>query len=556
MSSHFPFTFEQRVAPSRPYRLGTRRRKPRQGVSALPEAGASRSPERRAPSLDTGNHLATTCRNWLKEQETDFDKYQNRVRLWRQLLGTVHKLWQDAAAAPRKDDEQRWWIAYDEQRASIREGENREYDKFLLKRRQKVADEPAAYITALYLEAWKKRNPPPGQAGEALRWEKQYFQLLNCEGEWIGKAAKCCGDKTRAVAIPIGCNHRLCPLCAWRRSEGAQRKTKKLFDRLTHPQFITLTTPNLKSISKRSFNFYRKKVTQFIKGHPEMFLGGVYAIETTYNRVEKTWHLHAHALVDGTFALPAKEQRIDFAGRNMPAFTYLKLALEFDWSRMWCKALPKKPRKNANVDTLLGERFDFETWVRSCFANRLKVWNAKRGEWMPIQGLSAEEMQRRTDWNAANRRVMWIKPVDDRERAAKEVLKYITKCADFCDDSTAVKLFYDATRGARLMQTFGSWYGVNFDTDFDTRHMEDCGKLECACGTNHWERVGIFRFRDVEPGEAGRWYLKRTIDHNLGGTVPRPTIRALEAHREDQSYDDSYTGRQVSQSNGPSWQHR
>jgi hypothetical protein len=467
----------------------------------------------------------------LLDQETGFDKYQNRVRLWRQLCATLHKLWQDAANAPRDDGSEKWWAAYDQEVAAIRADESREYGKYLLKRRAKVVDEPEVYTRALYLESWKRRNPPKGQAAETLKFEKQYFQVLRCEGEWIGKRAACCGDKTRPVAIAIGCNHRLCPLCSWRRCEGAQRKTKKLFDRLTHPQFITLTTPNLKSISKKSFNFYRKKVTKFIADHREMFRGGVYAIETTFNRTEKTWHLHAHALVDATYMLPAKDQRIDFAGRNLPAFTYIKLALEFDWSRLWCKALPKKPRKNAKVETILGERFDFESWVRSCFENRLKVFRG--GSWQQIPGLSQSEIQRRTEWNQANRRVMWIKPVDDRDRAAKEVLKYITKCADFCDNPEAVRLFWDATHGARLIQTFGSWYGVNFETDFDTRHMEDCGKLECACGLNHWERMGIFRFRDVEPGENGRWYLKATIDINSRGTVPRPTIRALEPRREE-----------------------
>ncbi len=559
--------FQERTAPSRPYRLGTRRRRPRLGeAAALPEAGAARSPVRRAPSLDTDNHLATSCRNWLQAQETDFDKYQNRVRLWRQLCSTVHQLWQDAADAPRDDGEKKWWAAYEEQRLSIRECRNIAFDRFWQKRREKISNESETYVRALYLEDWKKKNKPIGHIAEMLKWEKQYFQLLNCEGEWVGKRAACCGEKTQPIAIPIGCNHRLCPLCAWRRSEGAQRKTKKLFDRLIHPQFLTLTAPNLGSITKRSFHFYRARVTQFIKDHCQMFTGGVYAIETTYNRAEKTWHLHAHILVDATFTLPAKEQRVDFAGRNMPAFTLIKLALEYDWSQLWCARRGVKGpngkkrtvkwdygqriRKNANVDAVLGAHFDFENWVRSCFGNQLKMYRG--GQWIDIPWLTAEERELRTKWNAANRRVMWIKPVDDRERAAKEVLKYITKCADFCDHAEAVKLFYDATRGARLVQTFGSWYGVNFETDFDTRHMEDWGKLECACGLNHWERMGIFRSRDVEMREDGRWYLKRTIDIHCRGTVPRPTIRALEPRREDESYG----AREVSESYGGCWQAR
>jgi hypothetical protein len=499
----------------------------------------------------------------MAEQETGWDKYQNRVRLWRQLLCTIHQLWQDAANSPRDDGSEKWWAAYDLEVAAIRAGESREYDKFLLKRRKKVVDESEAYIKALYLEGWKKKYPPKGQAAETLKWEKQYFQIMRCEGEWVGKRAACCGDKTQPIAIPVGCNHRLCPLCSWRSSQRMQLRTKKLFDRLTHPQFITVTTPNLKRITKKSFEFYRKQVMAFVKGHKEMFSGGIYAIETTFNRTDQGWHLHAHILVDATFALPSKEQRVDFAGSNMPAFTLIKLALEYDWSQLWCgrktiklangktKTITwdygQKIRANANVDAVLGARFDFENWVRSCFENRLKVYRNK--QWIEIPWLTPEEREERTAWNRANRRVMWIKPVDDRERAAKEVLKYITKSADFCDNAGAVKLFCDATRNARMVQTFGSWYGVNFDADFDTRHMDDWGKLQCACGVNHWERMGVFRFRDVEMSEDGRWYLRRTIDHNSRGTVPRPTIRALEPRREEQAHG-------ISKSHGVIWADR
>ncbi len=75
--------FEERYSPSRPFRLGTRRRKPRPAVSVVPEAGASCSPERRAPSLDTEKQLATTdltsrvedhlktVFEWSREQRTE-----------------------------------------------------------------------------------------------------------------------------------------------------------------------------------------------------------------------------------------------------------------------------------------------------------------------------------------------------------------------------------------------------------------------------------------------------------------------------------------------------
>ena len=471
----------------------------------------------------------------MQDQETDWDKYKSRLRLWRQLLATVHKIWQDAAHNLRyfgSDDAKQWWTFYEEERAKLKADENPGYDSWLeaYVNKNGLPTCGEAYLQTLYMTEWKKKNKPAGQCADVLNWERQYFQLLNCQGEWVGKRAACCGEQTRPIAIPIGCNHRLCPLCNWHRSQKAQVKCKSLFDRLEHPQFLTLTSPNLKNISKKHFNFYRKKVRRFIANHEEMFKGGVYAIETTFNRKEKTWHLHAHALVDASFALPKLDQRVNFAGRNMPVFTYLKLALEYDWSSLWIKALTKKPRKNASKNTVQSARLDFEWWARSCHDNRLKEY--RHGEWMPIRGLSASEIRKRTEWNQANRRVMWIKPVDDRDRAAKEVLKYITKSADFCDLPYAVKAFHAATRGARLIQTFGSWYGVNFDADFDTRHLEDWRNPKCACGLNAWERIGVVHRRDVVMEKDGRWYLDRAFDHNSAGTVPRPTIRALDMREE------------------------
>ena len=313
----------------------------------------------------------------------------------------------------------------------LKADENPRYNDFLENyvKKHGLPTCPEAYLHRLYLTQWKKENRPAGRCAHVLRWERQYFQLFHCQSEYIGYRFDCC--ESASIAVPIGCNHRLCPLCSWHRSERAQRKTKTLFSKLAHPQFLTLTVPNVKRISKRTFHIFRKRVRLFLAQHKE-FIGGVYAIETTYNRTETGWHVHAHVLVDAVSALPQKDWRVEFAGRNMPAFTLIKLALEYDWSRLWIKALPKLPRVNASIMTREGERFDFEQWARDCQANALKEW--RDGGWKPIRGTSQlAELKRRTDWNIGHRRVIWIKPVDDRNKAAKEVLKYITKCADFCD---------------------------------------------------------------------------------------------------------------------------
>lgn len=523
--------------PSRPYSLGTQRRR---GPKAARSdgAGGRALAGRRAPSLDTYNQLAITVAKWLQDQETEWDREEFRRALWRQLLSTVYGIWQEfvieVKSTPKDGAEWRWWRDYDAEREAVKADASPAYDEWLGKYAKKhgIPQCGEGYLQCLYLDHWKRRNKPRGLCAKALSWERQYFQLLKCQGEFIAYSANCCSSQTEPVAVPIGCNHRLCPLCNWHRSQNAQRKVKKLYDRINHPVFLTLTVPNVRRISKRTFELIRKRVNRFIAQHKYMWDGGVYSLETTYNQKEKSWHVHAHLLASANFKLPAKDERIEFAGRNMPAFTYLKLALEFDWSRLWCKGLSKLPRANANHDAVYGERFEFERWVMGCSENAVREYDYQAKKWKPIASLSASEMRARTEWNVLNRRVMWIKPVDDRDKAVKEVLKYITKCSDFVRDSECVIAFQDATKGLRLIQTFGSWYGIDFAVEFDTKHPEDWSKLECCCGMNHWERLGIAKCKDVRMDPEGRWRLRRPLNDDTRWTFGRPKIRALERPEE------------------------
>ena len=181
------------------------------------------------------------------------------------------------------------------------------------------------------VKKWLKANKPQGCTAEFLKWERAYFAIGNCGKEWIGYRASCCGDKTPSIAVPIGCNHRLCPLCAWHRSQRARVRIKTIFDRLTHPVMITLTVPNPKKISKHTFTMFRQRVRAWIAQWNELCKGGVYSIETTYNRTLKTWHIHAHVLADFSRPLPSKTNKVDFCGARAYAFTALKWRMEYDW---------------------------------------------------------------------------------------------------------------------------------------------------------------------------------------------------------------------------------
>jgi hypothetical protein len=460
---------QERIAPSRPYRLGTRRRRGPQGRAALPEAGASRRAA--AHSLDTEKQLATSVREWLASERTEQDIRREQVALQRQLNGTVHKLWQNHASA--------------------------------------------------------------GRADEALKWEKQWFKLHNCQSEWIGYRAECCKGFTTPIAVPIGCNHRLCPLCAWHRSQAARKRIKSMFDRLTHPVLITLTVPNKATIRKHDYTLFRQRVRKFIADHKSWIKGGVYSLETTYNRAEKTWHIHAHILADVLNSLPSKTEKTELAGERAYAFTAIKLKLEFDWMRLWGSQWGKAAGKGASEMRRNGDVYDFEQWVRIGREMRQKEW--RDGAFRTIEGVSTDDLARRKAWNAENRRVVDVRPVLDRDGAAREVLKYITKVADFCDLPEAVEPFCNAVKGTRLIQTFGSWYGVKLDTPPDTAHPEDWGEMKCSCGQNMWVRSGIYSRGDVEMDAMGRWHLKHPLDHRCRGTISRPTIRALEAPEETET---------------------
>lgn len=459
---------QERTAPSRPSRLGTRRRRPHRAAQDSPATGAARSAGRRAPSLDTDKQLQTSVRDWLNAQETDASLYRRQIGLHTELLSTYHKLWQDHHAA--------------------------------------------------------------GHFEEAVKWEKKWLRLHNCRNEWIGYRAECCKSQTQPIAVPIGCNDRLCPLCAWDRSRIARKRVKTLFDRLTHPALITLTTPNKTSIRKHDYTLFRQRVKQFLAARRAWIHGGVYSLETTYNRAQKTWHIHAHILADLDAPLPTKAEKVLLAGERVYAFTAIKLRIEFDWMRLWTAEHGKAAKRGADNMRREGDTFDFEEWVRAGREMRLKEWRGTG--YAPIAGLSASEVKRRTEWNARNRRVVDLRPVTDRDGAAREVLKYLTKVADFGDLPEAVEPFANAVRGARLIQTFGTWYGVKLDAPADATNPDDWGELKCACGCNMFRRMGVFYRRDVQMDEQGRWRLTHIHNHNSAGTVPRPTIRALEEREE------------------------
>jgi hypothetical protein len=494
--TRFGMEMEERISPSRPHRLGTRRRAPRQAAQGS-KVGAPRSAGRRAPSLDNYNQLATSFADLLQKPKTKQDRDSEQRRYHKILTESYYKIWQRHA---RKG-------ASNECRSCGGTGKSKIH-----------AERPCT------------RCKGAGKLAPGGTWEKEHFRIRDCQAEWIAYRADCCKGATRPIAVPVGCNHRLCPLCSATRAENARKRIRRLFDRLTHPVLITLTIPNLTKIRKHDYTRFRQCVNQFIKQQRGWIVGGVYSLETTFNRTEKTFHIHVHILADVTAALPQKTEKIIFAGVEMYAFTLQKLRLEYDWLRLWSREWGKKIRVDASSQRKAGEAFTFRAWIESTRAHDNKIFKTfdvdsrryvKRTD---LSSAQLAEFARREEWNRKHRRVIDIKPVIDRDGAAFEVLKYITKVAAFCDLPEVVEEFMDAVRGARLIQTFGSWYGVKLEAD---ANEHDWSEHKCECGLNIWSKMGIFHHDHVRMDPDGRWRLRDGLDWQSMGTVAKPKIPAL-----------------------------
>ena len=69
----------------------------------------------------------------------------------------------------------------------------------------------------------------------AGRWRasRDYQRLRDCQTQWMAYRASCCAS--RAVAVPIGCNHRLCPLCNAQRLEHYRGPARRMLAGMDQP---------------------------------------------------------------------------------------------------------------------------------------------------------------------------------------------------------------------------------------------------------------------------------------------------------------------------------
>lgn len=103
-------------------------------------------------------------------------------------------------------------------------------------------------------------------------------------------------------SVPYYCNHRLCQRCQRRRAGRFWKRLKKAFESMKQPKMLTLTVKNVPQIDRAYFKYLRGCFSKLRRrGCFKSVLGGVYSIETTYNKRRKDWHVHIHALIDSNF---------------------------------------------------------------------------------------------------------------------------------------------------------------------------------------------------------------------------------------------------------------
>jgi hypothetical protein len=132
------------------------------------------------------------------------------------------------------------------------------------------------------------------------------------------------------------------------------------------------------------------------------------------------------------------------------------------------------------------------------------------GEYFPHEQL-CQMWKKATDGRA---KVVYVSAVNNgfialeeggTSKAARELVKYITKASDLVGDGEAVEQFLDAVYNRRLYRTYGTFYRLNLEEEIEAR-VEVCPD----CGSDEWVMTGL-----VNPQQIGM-DLKGVLRDNRG----------------------------------------
>jgi Replication protein len=316
---------------------------------------------------------------------------------------------------------------------------------------------------------------PKGKKTRTWSAARDFRRLDACQTLWRAFKPKCCDG--RSVAIPIGCNHRLCPLCNAARLEHYRGPMREIVSAMENPTFLTLTVPNVDELTRRHFEQMRGWWKEFYRRNKSFLRGGLYSIEVTYNRQEKTWHVHLHIVYDSVYRV---------SGMKRAQFNLLVAYLQFAWVRI-TSSKARKAYKAGEIERWMKDR-DAHSAGDSWFSDYWRKVDIRR-----VKG----------------------------ENAVYEVIKYISKTNRFLDLPEAVAPYLRAIRNVRAIQTFGSFYNIKLEVPLTAKDVEALAAagiqaevtsaksfLHCDCGKNHFEDVGFVSMESVEQDENGRWCLK------------------------------------------------
>jgi len=240
--------------------------------------------------------------------------------------------------------------------------------------------------------------------------------------------------KRKPKLISLHCDSVFCPECAARRAKPYQQKIWEVIRKdKRNLFFVTFTLKSTAHLDRERVDLLIGAFKKLRESKPwdEMIAGGFYSIEATWNQ-QAGWHPHLHVLVKAAD----------------------------DFGKM--------------------KRAEQRIWL-----SRIKaLWREITGDSYYIH------IDRVYGIDKKGRKTRRI-----NERAVKELVKYSTKAADFCERPDLIGEFRDAFKNVRRMQAFGCFYGAQKQVDKETEKSE-AQQLAlmpgCICGKCSWGHLNLF----------------------------------------------------------------
>lgn len=163
------------------------------------------------------------------------------------------------------------------------------------------------------------------------------------------KLLNCCRDvaiwvtpEGKPTIAPKRCRDRLCPLCSARRAYEAGKRMTVAAESMKQARMLTLTAPHVQAPLTDQLAALRRAFAKLRKSPAwtTSVLGGIYAIECTFNAERGEWHPHMHVLMDGEYmhwadVKEAWRQALNASGGlwNLAKDAPLSVQIEFIYNR-------------------------------------------------------------------------------------------------------------------------------------------------------------------------------------------------------------------------------